>query len=89
MNLFSCRSLRCTFALAEVASLLAAEQLPATDVAFWSEYRPDKDDAEQTCLLLQFNTEPLAALGPIREIERVGQPKLANEGRFGAASRGK
>jgi len=77
--------MRCTLVLAALAGLLAAERLPATDVAFWNEYRPDKDDAEQTYLLLQFNTEPLAAVGPIRAVEGVGQPKLASEGRFGAA----
>ncbi len=85
VNIFSCGAMRCTLVLAAAASLLAAERLPGTDVAFWNEYRPDKDDAEQTYLLLQFNTEPLAALGPIRAVERVGQPKLANAGRFGAA----
>lgn len=83
MSLFPCGAVRPMWVLAVFAGLLTAGSLPATDVAFWNEYRPDKDDAEQTCLLLQFNAEPLAAVGPIRSIENVGQPRLVSEGRFG------
>ena len=66
-----------------LAGLLAAGTLHGTDAAFWDEYHPARHDAEQTHLLLQFNEEPLRALGPVERIEQVGHPALAPGGRFG------
>lgn len=68
-------------------SLWLAAPLGATDVAFWSEYRPAPHDAEQTYLLLQLNELPLTALGSIQRVELVDSPTLVDEGRFGKALR--
>jgi hypothetical protein len=60
-------------------------QLLATDVAFWSEYAPDQDDQAMTYLLLQLEQwPPRASGGPI---EPIGQPGLADNGRFSKALR--
>ena len=67
--------------------LLAATILQATDVAFWSEYQPTKQDATQTYLLLQFNETPLQAFGPVERIETLGRATVVDEGRFGRALR--
>ena len=71
-----------------LAALGAVAPLYATDVAFWSEYAPDRDDAAKTYLLLDGNALPWkAAAGPVSAVEPIGQPARAEDGRFGAALR--
>ena len=81
-------ALRRAARLAILVSALLGSRASATDVAFWTEYRPDKDDAAKTYLLFQCNATPHAIpAGPVVSVETVGQPTAAEGGRFGKALR--
>ena len=67
-----------------VACWLAAS-VRATDVAFWTEYRPDPDDLARTYALAQFNAGPVRDAGAVEKVELIGQAQVVAEGRFGKA----